>query len=905
MIEAIFSFNNSVTSIQCNETDKMKDIFAKYVSKIRIDISKVVFLYGGNTINGDLMVNELDNGTNKLNILVCEIDDIDEDKKQEVKLKKSNNIVCSTCKGLCRMEMKGYKIALSECENGHLINDIFINNFNETQYIDESKIICDDCKSKNKNESYNNQFFYCCECKQNLCALCKFNHEKKNHKIIDYEKKNYICDKHIDNYISYCVNCSKNLCFYCETEHDTNHIINSYKNITPSKTELNENMNQFQEKVEIFNETIENIVKIMNELKENIEKYNEIFINIFNNFNLENRNYNVLRNINELMNNNIMQDINDICNNTNIYSQFKILINMYQKMNNNIIPELKNQFENEDINVKYSNLKETRLLLNYGENSVCKLEDEFDNKKILGTGFFVQIGKKFGIPIKKALFTCNHILPEEFFQSNKYLFFNHKGNHKKIDIKESIIFKENLDYIDFRKCYYNRKIFINKELDYTFIEILDSDDYIFEKDYEFFKMDFLNSNDSSDIAFLHYPNGEDLSFSFGSFKKMNDDVLVHNCYSELESDGAPIINKNKSQYIIGIHYGKSKNLGLGHFIDKIFSDIKNNFIKFIHNENSLQNNFKTLDYHKNYITNIIALDNRTLCSCSIDGNLIVFDIFTFECLGIIKGETGIIYHAKLSNNKIILCCQDGTLKIYKEKIKSINPFIREYNLIQTLKGHEKEVCKVVEINENIIISCALDTTMKVWKMKKKENIFVCIDTIEVNEEIGYSTNILKIKENELVSAASNANYIIFWNLNTFSSKKKIDNIVCNWNRNSMKLINRNTLFIGGDEFNGIYLIDIDNYEVTYLLIDNNILSITTIVKLSNNNILIGCKKQETIHEDETLDSYYLIEYEYKDNTLTKVKEKENVHSNLITGLINLNNLEIVSCSLDGDIKFWI
>ena len=143
---------------------------------------------------------------------------------------------------------------------------------------------------------------------------------------------------------------------------------------------------------------------------------------------------------------------------------------------------------------------------------MCEIEILFNNQTFLGTGFFIQIENHLGIPIKKALLTCNQIFPDNFFKSKEYLYFNHKGNNKKIDIKDCQIFSTKINYLDFRNCFNKRKIFISKELDYTFIEILDSD-CIFDKDYALFKIDFLK--DSSDITILHYPNSGELSFSLG------------------------------------------------------------------------------------------------------------------------------------------------------------------------------------------------------------------------------------------------------------------------------------------------------------------------------------------------------------------------------------------------------
>ena len=47
--------------------------------------------------------------------------------------------------------------------------------------------------------------------------------------LIDYDNKNYICNKHNEQNISYCDKCKENLCMRCDMEHNDNHKIISYK----------------------------------------------------------------------------------------------------------------------------------------------------------------------------------------------------------------------------------------------------------------------------------------------------------------------------------------------------------------------------------------------------------------------------------------------------------------------------------------------------------------------------------------------------------------------------------------------------------------------------------------------------------------------------------------------------
>lgn len=103
--------------------------------------------------------------------------------------------------------------------------------------------------------------------------------------------------------------------------------------------------------------------------------------------------------------------------NTSISFQFKVLYQMYIKMNmiNNDILKKQNEFELKDFKkVKYTKLKEAKTLNNLGESSIVKFEGNIE-----GTGFFMKLEQYLRIPINYALFTCNHIFPEAYFEKNE------------------------------------------------------------------------------------------------------------------------------------------------------------------------------------------------------------------------------------------------------------------------------------------------------------------------------------------------------------------------------------------------------------------------------------------------------------------------------------------------------
>ena len=70
MSEVKFNFESQLIKIQCSLNDLIKDICLKLANKINKDINNLIFLYGGNILNMNLKLNELNN--NDINILVYE-----------------------------------------------------------------------------------------------------------------------------------------------------------------------------------------------------------------------------------------------------------------------------------------------------------------------------------------------------------------------------------------------------------------------------------------------------------------------------------------------------------------------------------------------------------------------------------------------------------------------------------------------------------------------------------------------------------------------------------------------------------------------------------------------------------------------------------------------------------------
>ena len=197
MAEVIFNYDGNKITIQYNSNEKLKDIIKRYIIKTDKKKDDIYFLYGGSQINEDLTFEEHasseDKKRNKMSILV--FDRIDNDESKSNKLKKSNNLICPECKENIRIYINNFKITLQNCKNNHKIENLLINEFEKSQNIDESQILCQKCKI-DKSQVYNNKFYFCIDCQVNLCPLCILEHDKA-HNIKGYDQKYFIDRKSV------------------------------------------------------------------------------------------------------------------------------------------------------------------------------------------------------------------------------------------------------------------------------------------------------------------------------------------------------------------------------------------------------------------------------------------------------------------------------------------------------------------------------------------------------------------------------------------------------------------------------------------------------------------------------------------------------------------------------------
>ena len=349
----IFIFDKEKTVIEGSDDDYFDDLCNKFIKMINVNKKEMIFLYKGKKINQNFKINkyinEQDLKNKKINFYCIKIKHISKEKLLFNK-NKLKEIICPECGELCKIKFDDYKIILYGCKNKHKLNNIEFENFIETQNIGQSKIKFNNC---NKIEiiTKNDEFYNCLEYNKSL-ILSEQTHNKENN-IKKYKEKHYICNMHNKRYISYCKKCNKNLCLNCENEHKNENSLIYYKDIIP---DINETYKEeIKLKIEKFNNNIKDIIEKLNKLKNKIKFYYEFFLNIINNCDLININYQMLNNINEMLNYNnkiILNDINEIIEEPDDYKKINKLIDLYNIIFNSNKNIIKYKIEKDEEKVK-------------------------------------------------------------------------------------------------------------------------------------------------------------------------------------------------------------------------------------------------------------------------------------------------------------------------------------------------------------------------------------------------------------------------------------------------------------------------------------------------------------------------------------------------------------------------
>ena len=392
MVSIEFEYQQTKTLIQANLSERFETILNKFKIKTNVNTDSLCYLANGSNIEKNDIIENIMNDNDKQNQMIkILVNDTNIGDSKNDNLVKSKDIICPACKEVCKMEIKNYRIKLYDCKNGHVKENIKLDEFNKTQIIDISKIICDNCKINNKAESYKNKFFKCCECDMNLCSLCKSKHDN-THSILNYDDKDYKCNRHDKDFLKYCQSCKINLCFSCLEDHKEHKMIGYEEKIINIK-KIRERMDELKNMINKFKENIEEIIMKFRKVVEYIEKFYNFDNDLYNILNYYEKNKDV--NFQKLIN---LNNINDSINN-----EIKNIINTYSYGQNlNKLLYLYNNIynENQEIEMKYipkeNNDDKVQIFgQDFINNNIFKCKIIYNNKEYELTKYFNDINTRY------------------------------------------------------------------------------------------------------------------------------------------------------------------------------------------------------------------------------------------------------------------------------------------------------------------------------------------------------------------------------------------------------------------------------------------------------------------------------------------------------------------------------
>ena len=337
--EIIFKYNGIETIIQVNLNDNMGKIIENFSNKINIDKKNIIILYNGDSIKENLtfnqQANEYDLKRSKMNVLVNDISDAIEEKKETIK---SKECICPECYENVIISLYDYHIKY-QCKNNH--NKILLlRDYENIQKLELKKIICVDCKENTKFDTYDNVFYFCFNCNSNLCPLCEKNHKNKNpqHLIVNYDDKYYKCKKHNEQFIDYCKQCQENVCFLCQKEHKKHENLINLQNIMIEKEQLIKEFKDTEKLIEEIKTFVAELKNKFDDFINNLDIFYKINKNFINNYNIQKRNYESFHNIKEIKVNNdkLIKDLKSIIYVKNLNIKISNMMNLYNQINTKI-----------------------------------------------------------------------------------------------------------------------------------------------------------------------------------------------------------------------------------------------------------------------------------------------------------------------------------------------------------------------------------------------------------------------------------------------------------------------------------------------------------------------------------------------------------------------------------------
>lgn len=282
---------------------------------------------------------------------------------------------------------------------------------------------------------------------------------------------------------------------------------------------------------------------------------------------------------------------------------------------------------------------------------------------------------------------------------------------------------------------------------------------------------------------------------------------------------------------------------------------------------------KTLEDHKEGVSNIVLLNDRRLATCSLDGTIKVFNSTNYDCAMTIPGHKKFVnYIAQLDDGKIISCSSDQTLKIWR-----INKNTFKCEKVIDIK--KTNILKIICLTNKRIAMCANDKTIKI---RQGFYPYGLIATMQGHTEEVRS--IIQIKDGRIVSGSYYDNTLRIWNSEKYVCVKIFEGINC-CSRNSILELNDDKLVIGGT--GGVTVVGLKNYNVLRSIKAGY--EICSCLMLLPDGSFFLASDNNLFHWDANFKT---------------ISKKKRVHEGAILGIVSINDKCFATCSADKTIKIW-
>ena len=365
--------NSNKIKMNCSKDENFSDLFKRIYSKE--NINDYIFFNESDIIDIDekLKINTINNEKKEIKILGFSKNN----NKEDYNLNKTHykNIICPKCQRNTMINFNDYKITLSQCSEGHCIQNLLLNKFYSTQK-------CDINILKEKNNKLKKIESNSAPTPLSSSPLLSEDINDKNDDISSIK-----CNKHNAKFSSYCLNCNRNLCSECEMNHNINrnkdyHKIIHFYEILSNNDEYIKNLKKEMEKFKIKLDSLKielfQIENIINSVMNNYEIYYKIYNDMVNNYNIETRNYHILKNITNIKLDEVFEDLNKINEEGHLFKKFENIYEIYNKMNcqNEIIiqylPENSKKLRLFGTKFVVNNRNKFKIILN---NQILELND--------------------------------------------------------------------------------------------------------------------------------------------------------------------------------------------------------------------------------------------------------------------------------------------------------------------------------------------------------------------------------------------------------------------------------------------------------------------------------------------------------------------------------------------------